>query len=344
MSNVCRKLKSKEMTVNELIQKLILGEIKLSQGLMLAKVLFNKMLTEESYQWICKELDHYEDAASMPEYRVVDCEVKVQIMVPYIGIKVETLDTSFINNQLDGTNKPYASPNKMLIRQGIESIEQSLEKAGANAEMLLTRQQTNLIMQFYRYAQGCSIEKAYQECRIENIANIIPSVRNKLITILQNEVLKGQSEASEHNETSKKRVFISYGWEEESHKNWVHNFANRLCEHFDVKIDVKIPYGIELNIFMEQMITKADRVLLILTPTYKEKADNRENGVGYESVLMSTELYKNQCTHKFIPIVRKGDFDVSYPIYLGTRKGVDMRNDDVFESVLEELVEDIRNN
>ena len=95
---------------------------------------------------------------------------------------------------------------------------------------------------------------------------------------------------------------------------------------------------------MEQMITKADRVLLILTPTYKEKADKRENGVGYESVLISTELYKNQGTHKFIPIVRKGDFDVSYPIYLGTRKGVDMRNDDVLESVLEELVEDIRNN
>ena len=118
-----------KMTVSELIQKLILGEIKLSQGLMLAKVLFKKMLTEESYQWICKELDHYEDAASMPEYRVVDCEVKVQIMVPYIGIKVETLDTSFINNQLDGTDKLYASPNKMLIRQGIESIEQSLEKA-----------------------------------------------------------------------------------------------------------------------------------------------------------------------------------------------------------------------
>lgn len=332
------------MTVNELIQKLILGEITLSQGLMLAKVLFKDMLTEESYQWMCKELDHYEDAATMPEYRVVDCEVKVQIMVPYMGIKVETLDTSFINNQLDGTDKPYASPNKMLIRQGIESIEQSLEKAGVYAEMPLTRQQTNLIMQFYHYAQGCSIEKAYQETRIENIANIIPSVRNQLISILQNQVMNAPGKAGACIEPQKKMIFISYGWEDESHKSWVHGLAERLNEHFDVKIDVKTPYGIELNAFMEQMITKADRVLLILTPTYKEKADNRENGVGYESVLISAELYKNQGTHKFIPIVRKGGFDVSYPIYLGSRKGVDMRNDDEFETVFEELVEDIRNN
>lgn len=332
------------MTVSELIQKLILGEVTLSQGLMVAKVLFKDMLTNDSYQWISKELDHYEDAATMPEYRVVDCEVKVQILVPYIGIKVETLDTSFINNQLDGTDKPYASPNKMLIRQGIESIEQSLEKSGSYAEMPLTQQQTNLIMQFYHYAQGCSIEKAYQETRIENIANIIPSVRNRLITVLQNEVMKAKGEAGADIEPQKKMIFISYGWEDESHKRWVRTLAEKLNEHFDVKIDVKTPYGIELNAFMEQMITKADRVLLILTPTYKEKADNRENGVGYESVLISTELYKNQGTHKFIPIVRKGDFNVSYPNYLGTRKGVDMRNDDVFETIFDELVGDIRNN
>lgn len=332
------------MTVGELIQKLILGEVKLSQGLMLAKVLFKGVLAEESYQWVCSELDHYEDASTMPEYRIVDCEVKVQIIVPYMGIKVETLDTSFINKQLEETDKPYASPNKMLIRQGIESLEQSLENAGKYAEMPLTRQQTEMIMQFYNYAPGCTIEKVYQECRIESIVNIIPSVRNKLIAILQNEVMKAQNRTVVENEAKKKMVFISYGWEDDLHKSWVHSLADRLSECFNVKIDVKTPYGIELNAFMEQIITKADRVLLILTPTYKVKADNRQNGVGYESVLISSELYKNQGTHKFIPIVRKGDFDVSYPLYLGARKGVDMRNDDNFDTIFEELVEDIQNN
>jgi hypothetical protein len=118
------------MTVSELIQKLIFGEISLSQGLMLTKVLYGQVLSESSYRWICLELDHYEEAATMPEYRVVDCEVKAQIMVPYMGIKDEVLDTSFIINMIEGTDKPYASPNKMLIRQGIESIEKSIENSG----------------------------------------------------------------------------------------------------------------------------------------------------------------------------------------------------------------------
>lgn len=95
---------------------------------------------------------------------------------------------------------------------------------------------------------------------------------------------------------------------------------------------------------MEQLIKNADRVLLILTLTYKYKADKRENGVGYESVLISSELYRNQGTFKSIPIVRKGDFDISYPIYLGTRKGDDMRKDEDFETVFKVLVEDIQKN
>ncbi len=332
------------MTVSELIQKLIFGEISLSQGLMLTKVLYGQVLSESSYRWICLELDHYEEAATMPEYRVVDCEVKAQIMVPYMGIKDEVLDTSFIINMIEGTDKPYASPNKMLIRQGIESIEKSIENSGKYAQMPLSRKQADMIMQFYTYAPGCRIEKVYQECRIENIANIIPSVRNKLISVLQNEVMTTQMRIDSSCEKKKKTVFISYGWEDDLHKNWVHRLAERLNKYVDVKIDVKTPFGNDLNVFMEQMIKNADRVLLILTPTYKYKADNREYGVGYESVLISSELYRNQGTFKFIPIVRKGGFDVSYPIYLGTRKGVDMRKDEDFENIFKELVEDIQNN
>lgn len=88
----------------------------------------------------------------MPEYRVLDCEVKVQIMVPYMGIKDEVIDTSFINNMIEGTDKPYVSPNKMLIRQGIESIEKAIENSGKYAQMPLARQQAEMIMQYYTYA------------------------------------------------------------------------------------------------------------------------------------------------------------------------------------------------
>ena len=53
------------MTVNELLQTLILGEITLSQALMLSKVLFKELLSEDAYQCICREQNRYENPLLM---------------------------------------------------------------------------------------------------------------------------------------------------------------------------------------------------------------------------------------------------------------------------------------
>ena len=332
------------MTEQELMQKIILGDISLSQGLMLVKVMFRDRLSQESYQWICQEVDHYEDAETMPDYRVVDCEVKVVMNVPYFGRRVDVLDTTVINNQLSGLDKPYASPNKMLVRQGIESIEKSLEGDVNHVEMELTKEQINLLLEYYTYPSGCTVERMYQQCSIGHIRNIISCVKNRLLAILQDELSVGESALTGGGDIARKKVFVSYGWDDDGHRRWVRALADRLAEHFEVLIDVKQPFGTELNMFMEQLVTKADRVLLILTPKYKEKADARKNGVGYESVLIGGELYKNQGTTKFIPVIRRGSKDESFPLYLGNRKGLMMTDDDKFEEGLAELIEDIKKN
>lgn len=329
------------MTVNELLNKLILGEISIAQGLMLTKVLYKDILSRESYAWICNELDHYEDAASMPDYRIVDCDVKVLVSAPFYGTKIEELDTTVINRQLEGSDKPYASPNKMLIRQGIESIEQSLSTASHTVTLELHQGQVDLLMKYYTMAPGCRVLKMYQESRVEQIQNIIPSVRNKLISILENLSSTSKNTISEEI-PNQKSVFISYGWDNDDHRSWVYTLADRLSVDFNVMIDEKLPLGTNLDTFMEQLVTNADRVLLILTPEYKEKADNRQNGVGYESVLISRQLYLNQGTSKFIPIIRKGDVEDCYPLYLGNRKGLDMRDDSCFEAQLNQLIGDLK--
>ena len=66
------------------------------------------------------------------------------------------------------------------------------------------------------------------------------------------------------------------------------------------------------------------------------------NGVGDESILISGELYRNQGTAKFLPIIRKGSVPDSYPLYLGTRKGLDMSEDKDFEATFAKLVDDIK--
>ena len=329
------------MTAEEIIQKLILGEIALSQGLLLTKVHFGNILESETIQWINHEIDHYEDVLSMPEYRIVDCDIIARVSIPFQGVREEIMDLHIINDTLDEKGKAYASPNKMLVRQGIESIEISLRSMGHHVVMDLNREQVKLLMRYCTISSGCRLEKMYQQTHSANIKNIIPVVRNKLISVLQTEVLSSSRLTLSQSE-SNKTVFISYGWDNDTHRDWVRALADRLSDSFNVVIDAKAPLGTELNMFMEQMISHADRVLLILTPMYKLKADNRQNGVGYESVLISSELYHNQSSTKFIPVIRKGSVEESYPLYLGNRKGVFMTVDDEYESALESIIEDIK--
>lgn len=141
-----------------------------------------------------------------------------------------------------------------------------------------------------------------------------------------------------------KKVFITYCWENDEHNKWVHKLASDLgVAGFDVIIDIKQPLGIELNRFMEQTILNVDKVLIIATPEYKRRADNRERGVGYETSLITDDLIKDQNRIKFIPIIRDGSKESSYPVYLGNRKGLLMRDEDNYEEALNELISNIRN-
>lgn len=257
------------------------------------------------------------------------------------------MDVSKINEWLKEGGQENASPNKMRISQNIESIEKTLKDNSGTMMMLIPQGMASMILRCFAYPRDVTIERVYQECPDTYLRAILTVVRNRLIDILQELVVK-KDETEKPDIMSmnkeKKVVFISYGWEDDSHKAWVKKLASDLNEHFIVKIDVKQPFGSDINTFMEKMVAEADRVLIIVTPTYKQKADNRENGVGYESVLISDEIYTNQSTIKFVPIIRKGSKKESYPRYLGNRKGVVMTDDNLYEDMLAELIEDIKNN
>ena len=139
----------------------------------------------------------------------------------------------------------------------------------------------------------------------------------------------------------KKVVFISYCWEDEVHTAWVKQLAEDLSHYFKIRLDQKLPLGFELNKFMEQSVAKADKVLIIATPEYKDRADNRKRGVGYETSLITDDLVNDQNRIKFIPIIRKGTKETSFPRYLGSRKGLDMTKDEGYLEQLDELVRNL---
>ena len=89
-----------------------------------------------------------------------------------------------------------------------------------------------------------------------------------------------------------KKVFISYSWAVQER---VVELAERLIANgIDVVLDVyDLKEGQDKYAFMEQSVNDdtIDRVLIICDKTYAEKANNREGGVGDETVIISQEVY-----------------------------------------------------
>ncbi len=89
---------------------------------------------------------------------------------------------------------------------------------------------------------------------------------------------------------------------------------------------------------MEQGVSDSDFVIVICTPGYAERANNRVGGVGYESMVITGELAENILGNKFIPVLFSGTWKESMPAYLKSRAGVDLSKTPYSESEYERLV------
>ena len=85
-------------------------------------------------------------------------------------------------------------------------------------------------------------------------------------------------------------IFISYSWDDEEHKKWVKKLADSLKMHgINVLLDQYLPKGTSLTRFMMEGIKKADKVLIIGTPLYKEKAENYVGGTNIEHQIINID-------------------------------------------------------
>lgn len=138
-------------------------------------------------------------------------------------------------------------------------------------------------------------------------------------------------------------VFISYSWDSDEHKQWVSNLSKDLREKFRVYtlLDQYNCGGDDLITFMKKGLTKADRVLIIGTPKYKEKIEKQSGGAKFEDQVITIELYHDMGSSKFVPLLRDGSFADSFNKLIESRTGYDMRNDTNYEKVLQELAADL---
>ena len=138
-------------------------------------------------------------------------------------------------------------------------------------------------------------------------------------------------------------AFISYSWDSEEHRRWVIALATRLREKgVNVVLDHwHLKLGADKTLFMEKAIRESDHVLLICTPKYKEKADGRLGGVGWEASIVTAELADDLTQTKFIPVLREESFKATLPIWLKNRVGVDLSADPYSEDEFQLLLRDL---
>jgi hypothetical protein len=144
-------------------------------------------------------------------------------------------------------------------------------------------------------------------------------------------------------EGSPPRVFVSYSHDSPTHKAWVAGLCTRLQQaEIDTVLDQwDLSLGDDITLFMENGLSNSHRVLVICTDEYVRKADAGEGGVGYERLILTSELVRNISTNKFIPVLRGISGKQNTPKFLSTRLYIDFTDDSQFEENLEELLREL---
>jgi thioredoxin len=133
--------------------------------------------------------------------------------------------------------------------------------------------------------------------------------------------------------------FVSYAWESPQHRDWVLRLALDLTENgVRVLIDREVKAGESLTLFMEASVRESTTVVLVCTPTYAAKANDRLGGVGNETGIVTGEIFTKGPARKFVPIVRSGPVADALPSYLSDKRSLDFRSEADYEEALAELV------
>lgn len=136
------------------------------------------------------------------------------------------------------------------------------------------------------------------------------------------------------------RVFISYTGTDVENRKWVKALACRLRENgVNARIDIfHLKPGMDLPQFMTDEIVRADKVLLICDKAYIDKADSRNGGVGWETMLIQGDMMSHMESNKYICISRENAIDQGLPIYAKSKFSLHWPAPEISEENFEELL------
>ena len=139
------------------------------------------------------------------------------------------------------------------------------------------------------------------------------------------------------------KLFVSYSHDNETHKEWVLVLSTRLrANGVDVMLDQwDLDLGNDLPRFMESGLTDTDRILVVCSEAYVQKANAGRGGVGYEKQILTAQMMKNLTSNRIIPLIRNNNSADTLPVFLSSRFYVDFRNDADYEMKYQELIREV---
>ena len=107
------------------------------------------------------------------------------------------------------------------------------------------------------------------------------------------------------------KAFISYSWDDAALQGLGQATGHSAeADGVDVTLDRwHAAPGDQIPAFMERAVRENDFVIAICTPRFKEKSDERWDGVGYEGDIKTVYALNGGDEKKFIPVLRRGSWE-----------------------------------
>lgn len=284
--------------MNEIARKLINGEFNLSQALYTAR----EGAKGDLKTFIDNEIDGYGNIESLPKYRILRCPILLDYQTPWGDIHREVeFDARPIIEQIkyDLNNVPFLDNIDSIIA-GLKSMEGAAGINPFNSHMLSMISEVAVPSH-----PGSKVIGGGFKVQSQQLQSIVDSVKRELIKKLQDQPLTSTS-ISETTPILKKAVsitvFVSYAWENDEQNTRVMSFVNFLREKgYDARMDrseSQKETAVNFKKLMHEGVYKSDKIIVILSETYKKKADNLEGGVGEEVKIIQEEI--SRISNKYI--------------------------------------------
>ena len=147
-----------------------------------------------------------------------------------------------------------------------------------------------------------------------------------------------------HTSACPQRVFISHTSRTKEEADWVIDLALYLIEKgIQARLDkFHLRRGMDLPQWMCNELALANRVVIVSNEAYKAKADGRQGGVGWETMIIQGDLASlPPDSTKYQVIVRAESLEGGLPLYLKTRYAFHAKPSEPPDSFREELVKEL---